>query len=88
MIGKVVRHDQRNWNECLPTIMAAYRAAKHESTGYSPNRIVLGHENRAPLDLVIGDVLTEEDRSESYDGYVYGKLQRMNECYTIAREHL
>jgi len=52
MIGKIVRHDQRNWDECLPTIMAAYRAAKHESTGFSPNRIVLGHENRAPLDLV------------------------------------
>jgi len=68
--------------------MAAYRAAEHESTGFSPNRIVLGHENRAPLDLVIGDVLGEEDRSGDYDGYVYEKLQRMKECYTIAREGL
>jgi len=88
MIGKVVQYDQRNWDECLPTIMAAYRAAKHESTGFSPNRIVLGHENRAPLDLLIGDVLQEEGRTEAYDDYVYEKLQRMKECYTIAREHL
>ena len=33
-------------------------------------------------------LLTKQDRSESYDGYVYEKLQRMKECYTIAREHL
>ena len=88
MFGKVVRHDQRNWDECLPTIMAAYRAAKHESTGFSSNRIVLGHENRAPLDLVLGDVLNEEDRPEEYGDFVYEKMQRMKECYTIAREHL
>jgi len=88
MIGKVVQHDQRNWDECLPTVMAAYRAAKHESTGFSPNRIVLGHENRAPLDLLIGEVLEEGDRTGSYDEYVDEKLQRMRECYTIAREHL
>jgi len=68
--------------------MAAYRAAKHESTGFSPNRIVLGHENRAPLDLLIGEVLEEGDRTGSYDEYVDEKLQRMRECYTIAREHL
>ena len=88
MIGKVIQYDQRNWDECLPTVMAAYRAAKHESTGFSPNRMILGRENRAPLDLVLGDIPGEEDRCENYGDFVYERLQRMKECYTIAREHL
>ena len=88
MIGKVVRYDQRNWDECLPTIMAAYRAAKHESTGFSPNRMILGRENRAPLDLILGDIPDKEDRCENYGDFVYDRQQRMKECYNIAREHL
>ena len=88
MIGKVVQYDQRNWDECLPSIMAAYRAAKHESTGFTPNRMILGHENRAPLDIILGDVPDEEDRCENYDEFIYERRQRMRECYSIARQHL
>jgi len=45
---------QRDWDECLAAVMAAYRATPHESTGYSPNRLFLGREVRMPLDLVMG----------------------------------
>ena len=55
MIGKVVHSNHRDWDERLPSIMAAYRAARHESTGYSPNFLVLGRENRALLDIILGD---------------------------------
>ncbi len=34
MIAKMVAVHQRNWDELLPSIMAAYRASKHEATGY------------------------------------------------------
>jgi len=88
MIGKVVQYDQRNWDECLPTIMADYRAAKHESTGFSPKRMILGRNNSAPLDLILGDIPGEENRCEKYGDFVYERLQRMKECYTTAREHL
>jgi len=33
MLGKVVQENQRDWDERLPFVMAAYRAAKHQSTG-------------------------------------------------------
>ena len=39
MLAKVVNDNQRNWDECVPYVMAAYRATSHESTGYSPNRL-------------------------------------------------
>ena len=88
MIGKIVQHDQKNWDECLPIVMAAYRAAKHESTGFSPNRLVFGRENRAPLDLVLGIDPDDEEHHCSYEEFVYQKQQQMRDCYQIAREHL
>jgi transposase InsO family protein len=36
MLGKVVAEHQRDWDAWLPFVMAAYRASRHESTGYSP----------------------------------------------------
>jgi len=49
--------------------------------------MILGRENRAPLDLILGDIPGEEDRCEKYGDFVCERLERM-ECYTTAREHL
>ena len=54
MLAKVVSTHQRDWDEMLPYVMAAYRASNHEVTGFSPNYLVFGRENRAPLDVVFG----------------------------------
>ena len=88
MTGKIVSYNQRDWDSCLTTVMAAYRASKHESTGFIPNRIVLGHENRAPLDIILDDLPDTEDRSDNYGEFVLERERRMTDCYAIAREHL
>ena len=54
MLGKIVADNQRDWHERLPTVMAAYRATVHESTGYTPNRFIFGKETRLPVDLSFG----------------------------------
>ena len=59
MLGKVVSESQRDWDDKLPSVMAAYRASPHSSTGFTPNRLFLGRENRMPLDLVMGLLLQE-----------------------------
>jgi len=37
VLGKTVAVLQKNWHIRLPYVMAAYRATRHETTGYSPN---------------------------------------------------
>jgi hypothetical protein len=37
----------------LPQIMAAYRSAKNETTGFTPHFLVCGLELSAPIDLVL-----------------------------------
>ena len=53
MLGKVVDESQRDWDDRLPAVLAAYRASPHESTGFTPNRLFLGREVRMPLDVML-----------------------------------
>ena len=60
MLGKVVNEAQRNWDDKLPALLAAYRASPRESTEFTPNRLFLGREVRMPLDLLLD--LPKEER--------------------------
>ena len=89
MIAKAITSDsQRDWDQKLPFVMAAYRAARHESTGYSPNFLIFGREARAPIDLLLGPAPGEEQHYFSTDEYVAELQQMQRQSYAVAREHL
>jgi len=54
LLVKSVAANHRDWPDHLPTVVAAYRATVHESTGFYPNRLLLGRDIRLPIDLVLG----------------------------------
>jgi len=66
--------------------MAAFRATRHDTTGYSPNFLVLERETRAPPDLVYG--LPDEESGESYDRFVEQMRERLITAYTAVRQHM
>ena len=86
MLGKVVIMSQRDWDERLPAVMAAYRSSRHEATGFSPNFLMFGREVKAPLDLVLG-IPTEEMEIQT-ETFVTDKIDKMRESYALVREHL
>ena len=86
MIGKIVAENHRNWHEVIPQVMAAYRASEHTATGFSPNKIMLGRECRAPIDLVLG-VPEKSDGIFSHDQYVRSRQEQMLYSYSLVREH-
>ena len=88
MLGKVVSDTQRDWDDKLPAVMAAYRASPHETTGFSPNRLFLGREVRMPLDLVMGLPSDESNQVNSMDEFVQRTQEQMADAYEIARQHL
>ena len=88
MLGKVVSDSQRDWDEKLPLVMAAYRASPHNSTGFSPNRLFLGRENRMPLDLLMGLPPEERNDESNVDDYVANQQEIAESAYRIAREQL
>jgi len=88
MLGKVISENQRDWDERLPYVMAAYRASVHASTGFTPNKLMLGRENRMPIDLVMGLPPREANDSQSVDDFVARQQEIAEESYQLARQHL
>ena len=56
ILGKTVASHQKDRDTRLSFAMSAYRASRHESTGYTPNMLTLGTEVRAPADIVYGSL--------------------------------
>ena len=55
MLSGYVNEKHDNWSDHLPFLMMAYRAAKHETTGCSPNLVLFGRENSLPLTVKLGE---------------------------------
>jgi hypothetical protein len=69
--------------------MAAYRASVHETTQFTPNRLIFGRENRMPADVVLGDLDTSEAELPScMDEYAANIIERQRADYALVREHL
>ena len=51
MLSAFVNEHQNDWDEHLPYVSMAYRAAEHETTGNTPNYMMLGREVTTPLDI-------------------------------------
>jgi len=87
MLGKVVSARQKDWDVCLPGVMAAYRATPHSSTGFSPNLLFTGRETIAPIDLVLGDNLQIDPAVRNVNEFVDNLLCRLQDTYVLVRSH-
>jgi len=88
MLAKTISETQRDWDERLPLVLAAYRDTVHESTGMSPNKLFLGRKVRMPIDLVMGLPLEEAVSDVSPDEYLSKLRQNAALAYQLARKQL
>ena len=88
VLGKLVTSSQRDWDERLPFALAAYRASVHSSTGYTPNRLFLGRENRLPIDLAMGLPVEETNGETTVDEFVEKQQRMAEETFQLVRENL
>ena len=61
MLSMFVNDRQDNWHELLPFVMHAYRTSVHESTGYSPFRLMMGEECSLPQDVSTAELRTKRE---------------------------
>ena len=85
MISVFIQDNQSSWDKNLPLLTAAYRSAKHEGTGFSPNLLFLGWETNLPIDLTLG-VSTPGQQSEC--DYVADLQERMTTIYDTVQANL
>ena len=61
MLSMFVNDRRDNWHELLPFIMHAYWTSVHESTGYSPFRLMMGEECSLPQDVSTAELRTQRE---------------------------
>ena len=52
MLKTYVNEHQTDWDDHLPFVTMAYRSVEHETTGCSPNYLMLGRGVQTPLDIM------------------------------------
>lgn len=87
MISAYVNDNQKDWDLHLPLLTSAYRSCAHDSSGLSPNQIMLGREVHQPISLVYGfPGLT--NHSVSPVDYVCDLWNKMSDIQEYVRMHL
>ena len=85
MIRSFIDGKQNDWDLNLGCLAGAYRSAVHESTGFTPNMLILGREARNPADVLIGET---SQQSSSYGEYVERIQQDLWEAHHLAQTFL
>ena len=62
MLSMFVNDRRDNWHELLPFVMHAYRTSVHESTGYSPFRLMMGKACSLPHDVNTDELRTHQEQ--------------------------
>jgi len=70
----------------LPYMMAAYQSSRHEATQFTPNYLMMGREERAPVDTLYGS--PESEQHNSYDDYADKLHHRLLQAYSFLWQHL
>ncbi|KER22514.1 hypothetical protein T265_09433 [Opisthorchis viverrini] len=81
----VDRYEEERWDEHIHLCMLAYRAAVHESTGYAPAFLQLGHNLRLPSDA---DTPVAPADLVGSNEYVRSLRERLFAALQIARKNI
>lgn len=70
MIKVYLKGQQTDWDLFLGCLAGAYRSSTHQSTGFTPNMLMLGKEIRLPTEIVFW-----EPRQYRRDYFILRKLR-------------
>ena len=79
------KENYQNWDEKLPISVAAYNATEHDTTGKTPNRLMMGREVSHNFDKMLPKS-QDPDKLETWDDYVQAVDEDTREAFQAARE--
>ncbi|CAG2249606.1 unnamed protein product [Mytilus edulis] len=86
MLSAYVDEHHTNWDQLLPYVMMAYRTAVHETTGSTPNRMMMGREVATPVDIMYE--LPREVKSIPANKWVWELQERMEDAHQFVQNHV
>ena len=88
MLSMFVNDRRDNWNELLPYFMHAYITSVHESTGYSPFRLMMGEECSLPHDVSTAELRTHREHVTLPHPFATWVRDALEVAYDHVRESL
>ncbi|MCG8032936.1 MAG: DDE-type integrase/transposase/recombinase, partial [Candidatus Thiodiazotropha taylori] len=85
LLRAFVNDEHSDWDERLPYVLMAYRSSVNETTGYTPNTLMLGREVTVPLDIQFAN---PHNAKEIQTEFVSNLQFRMEQAHEMAREHI
>ncbi|XP_069109521.1 uncharacterized protein [Argopecten irradians] len=85
MLSAFVDTHQTDWDEHLPYVMMAYRSTEHETTGSSPNAMMLGRETSTPLDIQYE--MPRNIRAIPQNQWAWQLKEKMETAHELVRKH-
>lgn len=86
MLSKFCQENKSNWDHHLPYLLCAYRSSIQESTGCTPNMMMLGRETSLPVDIMYS--VSKEVGPPCPVTYVEWVRQAMEENFERVRDNL
>ena len=84
MLAKTVEKGGKDWDQHLPFVLFAYRAAQQQSTQESPFYLLYGRDPRLPIDSVLSPLKTRS--LVGLKEYGSELAAKMSEAWELARE--
>ena len=89
ILCKLISDHRRDWADFVPKAVLAYNTSVHESTGFTPYRLMFGREAILPLDAVLKlETSPPQGEGQSYPDYVVQQKKQLEETERLARENL
>lgn len=83
MLGTLEQDQKSDWKIHIGSLVHAYNATKHETTGFSPYFLMFGREPTLPVDLVFG--LAKHDKAKTLSKYIENLQVRLEHAYEAAK---
>ena len=86
MLGTLLTHAKKNWQEWMATLTHAYNCTVSSVTGFSPYFLMFGWTPKIPLDIEMGVTLLEQGNA-SHQNYAKKLQARLKWDYQKAQEN-
>ena len=88
LMSMFVNDRRDNWSELLPFVMHAYRTSVHESTGYSPFRLMMDEECSLPQDVSTDELRTNREHDVAPHPFATWVRDALEVAYNHVRHSL
>ena len=85
MLGTLEEYQKSDWKAHVPTLVHAYNATFHDSTGYSPYFLMFGRHPRLAIDAFLG-LSPDTQSASSKTEYIKKLRERLHFAYKKAQE--